>query len=292
MLLVLVTVLGTCQSALADDEHHHHHIGDGIDELPIFDAHMHYSERAWGPFPPQAVLKLMDDSGVAMALVSSTPDQGTLTLLNFAPKRIVPELRPYHGDVDSTNWTRMPDMFEYLSKRLDSHTYDGIGEFHLHRVSAEDETLLRQIAAVAQEHDLIIHVHSDKAPVDLLYAMTPDLRIIWAHAGMVEPAAVVEDMMARYDSLYADTSYRESDIMNTDGTIDADWRRVIERFPDRFMIGSDTWANSQWAAYRELINTHRKWLSRFSRPVAEKVAYKNAERLFGRKVGKHLLGAR
>jgi len=109
---------------------------------------------------------------------------------------------------------------------------------------------------------------------------------------MVEPPTVVETMMARYDSLYADTSYRENDIMNEDGTIDAAWRRVIERFPDRFMIGSDTWTNSQWAEYRELIEVNREWLSRFPRAVAENVAYKNAERLFGRHIGKHLLGER
>jgi len=78
--------------------------------------------------------------------------------------------------------------------------------------------------------------------------------------------------------------------MDEDGTIDADWRRVIERFPDRFMIGSDTWANSQWAEYRGLIKINRKWLSRFSRSIAENIAYKNAERLFGRRVSGHLLG--
>ena len=291
-LLIIATVLAACHSAIADTRGTHDYIGSAIAELPIFDAHMHYNDQAWGPVSPTAVLKLMDDSGVAMALVSSTPDEGTLTLLRFAPNRIVPELRPYHGEVDSTNWTRVPDMFEYLSKRLAIHPYKGIGEFHLHEVDAEDKELLRQIAAIAIERDLLLHVHSGKAPVDLLYDMEPELRIIWAHAGMVEPAKVVEAMMARYDSLYADTSYRESDIMNQDGTINADWRRVIERFPDRFMIGSDTWANSQWAGYRDLIKINRKWLSAFSRSIAESVAYKNAERLFGRKVGNHLLGTR
>jgi len=292
ILLVILTALAAFHSAIADAKGKHGHIGKEVAELPFFDAHMHYNEQAWGPVPPKAVLTMMDDSGVAMALVSSTPDEGTLTLLNFAPSRIIPELRPYHGEANSTNWTRVPDMFEYLSKRLANHPYQGVGEFHLHEVSTEDETLLRQIAAIAKERELLIHIHSGKAPVDLLYGMEPDLRIIWAHAGMIEPAKVVEAMMARYDTLYADTSYREFDIMNEDGSIDADWRRVIERFPDRFMIGSDTWTNSQWAEYRDLIRINRKWLSQFSRPVAESIAYKNAERLLGRKVSNHLLETR
>lgn len=290
--LVTVTALAACHAAVATASGAHNHIGSGIAELPVFDAHMHYSTPAWDPLPPEAVLKRMDDSGVAMALVSSTPDEGTLTLFNFAPKRIVPELRPYHGEADSRNWTRLPQMFEYLSNRLAAHPHEGIGEFHLHGVNPEDEPLLRQVAAIAVQRNLPLHVHSGKAPVDLLFGMAPGLRIIWAHAGMVEPAPVVEAMMAKYDSLYADTSYRESDIMNADGTIDAGWRRVIERFPDRFMVGSDTWANSQWAEYRDLINTNRQWLSRFSRPIAENIAYRNAERLFGRTINGQLLGTR
>lgn len=279
-------------TAIAHADAAHDHIGEAVMALPIFDAHMHYSEPAWEPVPPEAVLRRMDDSGVAMALVSSTPDEGTIRLLDYAPNRIVPELRPYHGEADSGNWARHPGMYAYLSERLAAYPHEGIGEFHLHRVGIEDLALLRQVAALAAEHDILIHVHSGKGPVDLLYDMQPDLRIIWAHAGMTEPASVVESMMARYASLYADTSYRETDIMNDDGSINADWRRVIERFPDRFMIGSDTWANSQWAEYRELIHTNRQWLSRFSRPVAENIAYRNAERLFGRKVDNVLLGTR
>ncbi|MGA0394028.1 MAG: amidohydrolase family protein, partial [Rhodospirillales bacterium] len=70
------------------------------------------------------------------------------------------------------------------------------------------------------------------------------------------------------------------------------WRRVLERFPDRFMVGTDTWVNDQWAAYADLVELNRMWLSLLSREIAEKIAYKNAERLFGRKVGKHLIGQR
>ena len=268
------------------------YIGDDVKKLPLFDAHIHYKEEAWSAYPPEAVLKLMDDTGVAMGLVSSTPDEGTITLWEYAPSRIVPELRPYHGSAGSSNWTRSAGMFEYIRGRLDKYPHEGIGEFHLHEVDPGDEELLRKITHIAKERNLYIHVHSGKEPVDHLYALEPDLKIIWAHAGMTEPAETVESMMERYSTLYADTSYREYDIMNADGVIDEDWRRVIERFPDRFMIGSDTWVNAQWDIYRELIEMNRRWLSRFSRPIAEKIAYKNAERLFGRKVGDHLLGGR
>ncbi len=60
--------------------------------------------------------------------------------------------------------------------------------------------------------------------------------------------------------------------------------------PDRFLIGSDTWSNSQWAKYQDLIETHRAWLRHLPRAVAEQITYRNAERLFGRKVTTELLG--
>lgn len=273
--------------AAADDGH----IGAAVKDLPLFDAHIHYKEPAWGPYPPEDVLKLMDESGVAMGLVSSTPDEGTIMLWEHAPQRIVPELRPYHGDAGSSNWTEAPGMFDYLKGRLDKYPHVGIGEFHLHRIP-KDETLMRQIVDVAKRRDLYIHIHSDKIPVIYLYRLHPDLKIIWAHAGMIEPAETVEAMMARYPTLYADTSYRESDILARDGTIDPAWRRVLERFSDRFMVGSDTWVNGQWDDYQYLIALNRRWLGQFSRAVAERIAFRNAERLFGRKVGNHLLGKR
>ena len=289
-LAALAVSAGLSITANADDGHNH--IGDGVETLPLFDAHVHYKEPAWGPYPPATVLELMDKSGVAMALVSSTPDQGTIKLWEYAPARVVPELRPYHGQWGSSNWTGMPGMFDYLMQRLDAYPHRGIGEFHLHRVDPDDEPLLRSIAQAAKARDLYVHVHSGKAPVDMLYGFEPELKVIWAHAGMTEPAATVEAMLAAYPTLTADTSYRENDILRPDGTLDPDWRRVLERFPDRFMVGSDTWVNAQWDRYAEIMALNRRWLSQLSRPIAEQIAYKNAERLFGRTVTTDLIGQR
>ncbi len=190
------------------------------------------------------------------------------------------------------NWTKAAGMFEYIVGRLDAYPHEGIGEFHLHSVDPLDEPLLRKIAEQARSRDIYIHVHSGKDPVDLLFSLEPHLKIIWAQAGMVEPAETVEEMMATYELLWTDTSYREWDILAPDGTIDPAWRRVIERFPDRFMVGSDTWVNEQWDNYAELIAVNRKWLSQFPRPIAEMIAFKNAERLFDRKVETQLIGNR
>ena len=265
--------------AAADDDHGR--IGKEAETLPLFDAHMHYKREAWEPFPPDVVLSLMDANGVAMALVSSTPDEGTIKLWKYAPGRIVPEMRPYTGSFGSSNWTKWNEVGDYIEQRISEYPHQGIGEFHLHRIDPQDQPLMRRIVSLALERNIPLHVHSDHEPIEYLYSLSPELTIIWAHAGMMEPPDVVADLMARYPTLYADTSYRETDILNGAGGIDPEWQRVLEKFADRFMVGSDTWVNDQWEGYDQLIAMNREWLAYLTPPTANKIAFQNAERLFG-----------
>ncbi len=282
----LISVLVAAVPAFADP------IGDGVDHLPVFDAHVHYKEPAWGPYPPGTVIELMDKAGVAMALVSSTPDDGTIKLFEYAPNRIVPEVRPYHGGWGLSNWTRSPEMLEYLRARLDAHPHVGIGEFHAHSIDTKDDAFLRQIAKLAAERNVLLHIHTDEAEtVKFFYDAEPKLTIIWAHAGMSAAPSVIEKMMDTYPKLYADLSYREHEILGPQD-IEPDWKKLLTKHADRFMVGSDTWANEQWENYVGLINDNRRWISHFPKDLAEKFAYKNAEKLFGIKVEKAKIGTR
>ena len=98
--------------------------------------------------------------------------------------------------------------------------------------------------------------------------------------------------MKAFPELYADTSYRESDILNSNGELDPKWKQIVVEFQDRLMMGTDTWVNAQWDNYSGLISENRQWLSKLPRRVAEKIAYKNAEKLFNRKISMKQIGAR
>lgn len=289
MALFIAAIFGA-PMALADGDHAP--IGDAVSELPIFDAHVHYKEPAWGPYPVERIITLMDRSGVAMGLVSSTPDEGTIELFEYAPNRIVPELRPYHGDAGSSNWTEMPAMDSYLEGRLDQHPHEGIGEFHIRSRAMWDEDLFRSIIDMAKSRDLYLHVHSGTEPIRWLYDLDPDVKIIWAHAGLGEPAEAVYELMAQFPDLLADTSLREFAIIGRGEKLDPKWEKIVFEFQDRLMVGSDTWVNSQWDNYESIIASNRAWLAKLPRDVAEKIAYKNAERVFGRQIGMELIGTR
>lgn len=276
--------------ALADEDHEP--IDDAVRDLPLFDAHIHYKEPAWGSYSVDSIIELMDESGVAMGLVSSTPDEGTIMLWEYAPNRIVPELRPYHGSANSSYWAKAEGMVDYLNGRLDAYPHEGIGEFHIHRLDTNDAPFFRKVIAMAKARDILLHVHSGAEEIRWLYSLDPDVRIIWAHAGLGERAADVYALMKEFPGLYADTSLREHAILGRGDDLDPAWKTIVMAFQDRLMIGSDTWVNGQWDRYDSIMESNRRWLSKLPRDVAEKIAYKNAEKLFDRKISMEQIGTR
>jgi hypothetical protein len=88
------------------------------EEMPMFDAHIHYGHGDWDTLSPQQALALLERAGVRQALVSSTPDDGTLKLYQADPKRIIPFLRPYRTRGDMGGWHSDPAVQAYVEERL------------------------------------------------------------------------------------------------------------------------------------------------------------------------------
>lgn len=106
--------------------------GRAADELPLFDAHVHYSHDAWELVPPKQAVEILRKAGLKGVLVSSSNNKGTQMLLAEAPDLIVAELRPYRLRSDVSTWVRDPAIVRYMEERLARYRYVGIGEFHLY----------------------------------------------------------------------------------------------------------------------------------------------------------------
>jgi hypothetical protein len=52
-------------------------------------------------------------------------------------------------------------------------------------------------------------------------------------------------------------------------------------FPNRFLVGSDTWVNARWDRYETLMTPARLWLGDLQTAVAKGIARGNAAALFG-----------
>jgi Amidohydrolase len=265
--VLLLTVLLWAGAASSDAE-----------DLPIVDAHIHYSQPDWAVLTPDRVLAILDQAGVRRALVSSTPDDGTLKLYDKAPQRIVPFLRPYRSREDMLTWHSDPAVQAYVEERLTRGVYKGIGEFHLVMVDQAEAPVVKRCAELAVQRQIFLHAHVDDATVEKLLQLYPQVKILWAHAGMSASAATVSGLLDRFSSLWVELAMR-ADVAPS-GRLDPDWGAVFLRHPDRFMVGTDTWVTSRWETLAGGMQTIRNWLGELPREVAEQIAHRNAERLF------------
>jgi Amidohydrolase len=246
-------------------------------QLAVFDAHIHYSRPDWAVYTPQQALDILTRAGVRRAIVSSTPDDGTLKLYDLAPKAIVPFLRPYRTRDDMSTWTRDLAVATYVEDRLKRGVHRGIGEFHMGAADV-DGVALKRLAALAAQRDLFFQAHVDDATIEKLLTAYPDVRMLWAHAGMSSSAATVQKLLDRYPKLWVELALRTD--VAPGGTLDPEWRAVFLRYPDRFLVGTDTWTTSRWEIVGEATLAVQRWLPQLPVDVAEKIAWRNGERLF------------
>jgi hypothetical protein len=220
--------------------------------LPIFDAHLHYSHDAWELVPVPQAIEIMRKAGLKRALISSAGDDGQQRLYQAAPDLVIPELRPYRTRADVGTWFRDESVIPYLEDRLRKYKYAGIGEFHLYGADA-DLPVPRRMVELARKHGLFLHAHSDVDAVERLFRQWPQARILWAHSGFDRPERVAE-MLKKHNNLWADLAFRTEHASNT---------------PERwhYIQGHADWS--------------RRWLGDLPRDVAERIAWKNGEQVFG-----------
>ena len=243
--------------------------------IKIIDAHIHYSHDAWDRLPPAEAVAILRQAGLSKAFISSSSDQGTQMLYKEAPDLVVPVLRPYRrrGELDS--WFRDTTVVAMLSALLDKNTYAGIGEFHIFGEDA-DLPVFRAVVTLAKKHQIFLHAHADADAIERIFKQDPDARVLWAHSGFTD-LKNIRGMLAKYPHLNADLAFRTE--LATSGILDADWKKLFLDFPDRFMLGTDTYTPERWFDVIENANWNREWLKDLPENVARNIAFNNADSL-------------
>jgi len=247
--------------------------GAAAADLPIFDAHVHYSHDAWTTLPPKEAVALLRRAGLKRVMVSSSSDEGTQKLFAEAPDLIVPSLRPYRTRGEIGTWVRDETVIPHLESRLAKHRYVAIGEFHVYGADA-DLPVMRRVVELARRDGLLLHLHGDADAVERVFRQDPGARILWAHAGFASPADV-RATLRRHPMLWADLAFRSDPA--TDGRVAAEWRDAFTEFPARFMLGTDTFSPERWWYVPEHAAWARRWLADLPAGLAEGIAWRNAE---------------
>jgi len=263
---VLVFALGAALAAPAST---------GAD-MPVFDAHIHYSHDAWDNLPPPEAIAILRKAGLVRALISSSGDEGTQRLVAAAPALVIPSLRPYRTRSDVSTWVRDDTVATFVEDRLKKSRYAAIGEFHLYGADA-DLPVPRKMVALAKQYKVVLHAHSDVDAIERLFKQDPDARILWAHSGFDAPDRV-RAMLRKHRNLWCDLAFRTEH--GSGGKVPADWRAAFEEFPDRFMVGTDTFTPERWHYIVEHANWSRAWLADLPQALAERIAWRNGDALF------------
>jgi len=109
--------------------------------------------------------------------------------------------------------------------------------------------------------------------------------LVLAHAGEGPPARV-EGLLARNPNLIVDLSgmhFQRTPALATEtGPLDPAWKALLEKMPDRFLMGIDVWAPRLFepAMLDRLFTWTRRILGELAPGVAERVAHRNAAALF------------
>ena len=264
---------------------------------PLFDAHLHYNEEAWngqtGPHPVADVLARIHRSGVKAIVANSRPNDGSKALVNAVrggnDLTVVPFIRLYRNRADYDTWFKDETIYDMVvAEHARSATvastrveFKGIGEFHLYDSANANGPVAKKLMQFAAKNKLAVLAHVDDTAIDLLMANAPDARLIWAYTGIGGASTSrVDELFKKYPLLMGELSYRPG-LTCDGGKLCPEWRTLLLKYPNRFMIGSDTWVNQRWQYYEELMKGYRVWLGDLPPDVARKVGWGNSADLFG-----------
>lgn len=166
-----------------------------------------------------------------------------------------------------------------------------------------DSPAFRMIFDMAADYGLPVLVHHNISPQNAAFPLYQEeleraldhnrnCKIIWAHVGvsrrieMEELLIIAGKLLHENPNLYVDISwvffenYIRGDLMrgNVDTDIFADmWAAVIEKYPDRFMIGSDKVGH--WAGYPAEIEKYYMLIDKLTPDTARKLCRDNIRAL-------------
>ena len=209
---------------------------------------------------------------------------------------------PENGGYGKDAWElRVDALLDYLNKLeagLAAKLFKGIGELQINRLPGSpvflcrqpaDSPLMQRLWGLSAKYNVPLFVHmdgTDDAIAEMERLLTSDRAgtWVWLHSGIfVEPPAL-RDLLRRHPNLYLEVAHRgtvrtlpHSLTLDSKGVLRGDWKKLIEEFPERFLLGTD----APLSAYEDVIRFWRNILGQLTPPTAALFAYGNAQRLLG-----------
>jgi len=248
---------------------------------PVFDAHLHYNKEDTVRYLPEDILSILSENSVDRAVVTGRPASLAMQLQELAPHRIIPILGVYRNLADKSTWMYDNSLPVRVEQQLAKQFWRGIGELHIFARDRHSPVFLRLVELAAARRIPLL-MHCDPVVIDALFEHASDVTVIWAHAGAYPYPPLLRDYLERYPGLHMDLSVRDERIAPS-GEIESSWELLLMEFPDRFLVGVDTYSTARWKDYPKAISRTRAWLKQLPPEAAAAISRENAERLFSRR---------
>jgi hypothetical protein len=199
------------------------------------------------------------------------------------------------------------DLFSNADELFKSRKIKGFGELILNnkasnpspnfrRKVAIDSPPIERMMSIADQNGGFVQIHTEDdedsiTQIKQLAKKYPKTPIILSHCMLTTNINLVSDLLTNYPNLYCDLSARttlhyanpESEnaklrAIYGENFADPVWIKLIESYPSRFMVGSDTYRYD--IDFEKVIGAIRNGLlSRLKPATMEMVAYKNAQKV-------------
>jgi predicted TIM-barrel fold metal-dependent hydrolase len=302
--MILVALLAVGMSAGA---------ADTVINPPIIDAHFHVM-----PYMDLAELQMaMDRNGIRAAGGANAigGPQRTIEVANTLGARYIRATGQgmwlslkQEGGVAALENADSPAFKSRLAAMETDLRDNGarvIGEIHVNSLNSAanervyhkirgDAPTLKAMFDLAGKYKRALNVHaewsSDTArELVALAASNREARLILSHCGVIASASDIREVFEKNSNILCDLSFRSppqlkpkimSRMVFDNSRLRDDWKKLIEDFPDRFVVGIDDVYS--WDDYESTARNIRSGLlANLAPDVAEKVAYRNAQALFG-----------
>jgi predicted TIM-barrel fold metal-dependent hydrolase len=281
---------------------------EALRPLTFVDVHSHFLPN----MTLDEEMAMFRQAGVTAVVLMSVPPDRLEEVRRQYPGYIV----PFVGFKRNANGNQLPlnpDTLALWGRQLDAGAICGFGETGTMMDPAEKPAAslvnpqylkLYQLAA-AHHAPVTYHVDLDSPEVidnfGRIARMYPDMPLILAHAGFNAGPEVVAKLLAAHPNIYVDVSIRLDPVngfeeahqlgpnrrtmIDLDGALMAEWRALLQRYPDRFMFGMDiapTGPKGREKRAVDLTGIARKALSVLPAPAQRAIAHGNAEKLLAR----------
>ena len=273
-------------------------------QAPFADVHLHWKWNQKEVTTPEQAIAILERQDIDLAVVTGTPPELALELQELAPKRVIPIYGIYRIPGEWSTWHRDDRLLARVRKALESGRYHGIGEVHMIGgfISHWRKPTIAGLFSLAAEFDVPVLLHTEFSRADYTLGLCeayPDTLFLWAHAGSMLTPDEVRRVLQGCENVQVELSardpwrHRRNPIVDDDGSLLPQWRKLIIDHADRFMVGSDpVWPvdrlnpwdepDSGWSELPRFVAFHRSWLGQLPAAEATAIRWGNAQRLFAR----------